>query len=120
MIRKLKSVYCVAADMARAVAFYREALGLPVRFQDGARWTQFDAQGGGFALSSAEEAAPGARGATPVFEVADLDAAAAAITRHGGTVLDRRDMGSHGATLAFRDTEGNLLQLFQSAPRVGT
>jgi predicted enzyme related to lactoylglutathione lyase len=114
-VEKLQNAYYVTADMDRAVAFYRDTLGLDLAFHDGARWTQFKAGGVNFALSSAEEAPDGAVGATVVFEVPDIAAAAAAIGESDGEVLGERDMGDHGKTLTFRDPDGNLVQLYQRA-----
>jgi predicted enzyme related to lactoylglutathione lyase len=114
-VKKLHSAYYVTGEMDRAVAFYRDALGLGLNFQDGARWAQFDAGGAKFSLSSAEEAAAGATGAVVIFEVDDLDGARTRLADHGAAVLDARDMGAHGRSLTFRDPDGNLVQLFQRA-----
>lgn len=114
-ISRIQNAYYVTQEMEASVAFYRDALGLKLKFQDGARWAQFDAGGSNFSLSSPEEAADGAVGATVVFEVTDLDAVAQNVTAGGGTVLGRRDMGSHGRTLTFRDPFGNVAQLFERA-----
>lgn len=114
-IKRLQNAYYVTRDMDRAVAFYRDALGLTTKFQDGARWAQFDAGGVNFSLSSPEEAAAGAMGAVVIFEVDDLDSARAGLEAHGASVLDTRDMGSHGRALTFRDLDGNIVQLFQRA-----
>jgi predicted enzyme related to lactoylglutathione lyase len=114
-VEKLQNAYYVTRDMGRAVAFYRDTLGLDLAFQDGDRWTQLKAGGVNFALSSLDEAPDGAVGATVVFEVPDIDAAAQAIGAGGGEVLGTRDMGSHGKTLTFRDPDGNLVQLYQRA-----
>jgi len=114
-ITRIQNAYYVAQPMDEAVAFYRDVLGLKLKFQDGARWAQFDAGGSNFSLSSTEEAADGAAGATVVFEATDIDAMAEQITAAGGAVLGRRDMGSHGRTLTFRDPAGNVVQLFERA-----
>jgi predicted enzyme related to lactoylglutathione lyase len=114
-IKKLQNAYYVVGDMDRAVAFYRDALGMKVKFQDGAKWAQFDAGGVNFSLSSPEEAAQGATGAVVIFEVEDLDAARSGVEQAGASVLDTRDMGAHGRSLTFRDPDGNLVQLFQRA-----
>ena len=114
-VRKLQNAYYVTRDMDRAVAFYRDALGLSLSFQDGARWTQMKAGDVNFSLASPDEAADGATGAVVIFEVDDLDASAAAIEAGGGSVLATRDMGDHGRALTFRDPDGNLVQLFQRA-----
>jgi len=66
----IQTVYFVAKDMARLEDFYGSALGIPVQFRDENKWTQFRLQRSAFALSSAEEAAQGAVGAVPVFQIA--------------------------------------------------
>ncbi len=114
-VKKLQNAYYVTRDMDAAVAFYRDALGLSMKFQDGAKWAQFDAGGVNFSLSSPDEAAEGARGGVVIFEVDDIEAARGRLVEHGATVLDSRDMGSHGRSLTFRDPDGNLVQLFERA-----
>ena len=114
-VKKLQNAYYVTRDMDRAVAFYRDALGLSLSFQDGAKWAQLKAGDVNFSLSSPEEAAPGAAGAVVIFEVDDLAASRAQIAAAGAEVLGERDMGSHGKALTFRDPDGNLVQLFQRA-----
>lgn len=114
-VEKLQNAYYVTGDMDRAIAFYRDALGLDLAFQDGDKWAQLKAGGANFALSSRDEAPDGAVGATVVFEVSDAAAAGAAIAAAGGEVVGERDMGSHGKTLTFRDPDGNLVQLYQRA-----
>jgi len=114
-VEKMQNAYYVTGDMGRAIAFYRDTLGLDLMFQDGGKWAQLKAGGVNFALSSVEEAPDGAVGATVVFEVPDAAAAGAAIAAAGGEILGERDMGDHGKTLTFRDPDGNLVQLFQRA-----
>lgn len=114
-VEKLQNAYYVTGDMERAVGFYRDALGLNLVFQDGAKWTQFKAGGVNFAMASDEEAPDGAVGATVVFEVDDIAAMSASIASAGGELLGERDMGNHGKTLTFRDPDGNLVQLYQRA-----
>ena len=114
-IKRIQNAYYVVHSMGAAVGFYRDALGLTLKFQDGERWAQFDAGGANFSLSSRDEAPMEATGAVVVFEVAGLEAAADRIVAAGGEVLGRRDMGSHGRTLTFRDPAGNLVQLFERA-----
>ena len=114
-VEKLQNAYYVTSNMDRAIAFYRDALGLGLAFQDGDKWAQLKAGGANFALSSHDEAPDGAAGATVVFEVPDAAIAGAAIAAAGGKVLGERDMGDHGKTLTFRDPDGNLVQLYQRA-----
>ncbi len=114
-VQKLQNAYYVTSDMARAVGFYRDALGLDLIFQDGDKWTQFKAGGVNFAMASNEEAPESAVGATIVFEVDDIDSTAGALRAAGAEILGIRDMGDHGRTLSFRDPDGNLVQLYQRA-----
>ena len=108
----MQSVYTVIRDMDAAERFYAAALDLTPAFRDGARWCQFRLGNVNFALSSAEEAAPGAAGSVAVFEAADLGAAAARVEAAGGAALARRDMGDRGAVLTCADPEGNPFQIF--------
>ncbi len=70
------------SDMARSVAFYRDLLGLPIRFES-AKWTEFETPGSTLALHLADvpsNAAPTSAEAIPAgvchlsFAVDDLDA----------------------------------------------
>jgi predicted enzyme related to lactoylglutathione lyase len=51
----------------------------------------------------------------PVLEVDDIAAARIRIMDMGGTILDERDMGKHGMTLAFAAPNGQVLALHQRA-----
>jgi predicted enzyme related to lactoylglutathione lyase len=114
-IKSLQNVYVVAEDMERMASFYGDALGLELKFRDGERWTQFRLGAGNFSLASPAEAGAGTTGAVPVFEVEDLDHAAARVAEGGGTVSERRDMGAHGLSARCTDPAGNRFQLFQRA-----
>jgi predicted enzyme related to lactoylglutathione lyase len=107
----IRSVYTVARDMDLMRAFYEEAMELPLAFRDRDNWCQFKAGPVSFALSSASEAAPGARGSVIVFDAAEMAAFASRIERLGGRHLSSRDMGSHGSVATFADPENNLFQL---------
>lgn len=68
------------SDMRRSVAFYREVLGIPLRFES-SHWTEFNTEGATLALHAAE-ASPGATpdplhlppaNCRPGFRVSNLD-----------------------------------------------
>ena len=113
----LQTVYFVAKDMGRLEDFYVSALGIPVQFRDENKWTQFRLQRSAFALSSAEEAATGAVGAVPVFQVAGeaQDEARQRIVSAGGQLLAQRNMGSHGVVATYKDPEENIFQVFSKS-----
>jgi len=92
-------------------AFYEEALGLERIFRDGDRWVQFKAGSSIFALSSPDEAAPGATGSVIVFDAVDLEAVAQQVERLDGKLVAVRDMGAHGRVATLLDPESNLFQL---------
>ncbi|MNV56205.1 Glyoxalase-like domain protein [compost metagenome] len=114
-ITGIQTLYTVVRDMDRMHNFYASALQLEPRFRDGQRWSQFQAGAGGssaFALSCADEAAPGAAGSIAVFATDDLALAVRTVEQAGGRLLHQRDMGTHGCVATFADPEGNLFQLF--------
>jgi lactoylglutathione lyase len=82
------------SDMARSVAFYRDVLGLPLRFESPG-WSEFETGAATLALHAA--VAPGSGMADPVdlpagrcrpgFAVADLDAFHARMTEKAVTCV---------------------------------
>src|SRR2546427_3945396 len=65
---RLDLVFYWVADLDRAVAFYRDLLGLPLMRRDGERWAEFDAGGRRVALHRAEDQPPSTGGGPgPVF-----------------------------------------------------
>jgi catechol 2,3-dioxygenase-like lactoylglutathione lyase family enzyme len=115
MVSRVQNVYYVVADMDRSVEFYRETLGLDLRFRDGDRWTQFSVGASSLSLSSRDEAATGVAGAVVVLEVDDLAAARERLRAGHAHVFADREMGAHGRSLAFRDPDGNVVQLLERA-----
>ena len=83
-IERLDLVFYWVADLARAVGFYRDVLGLDLLRQDADSWAEFDAGGRRFALHTVGEGQALPRGgATAVFSVRDLDRAKVALAAHG-------------------------------------
>ena len=119
-------VRLLVSDYERAFAFYRDAVGLPVRFSDEAsgygefetgtvtlslysRWNMAAATG---LETSSSPAAPLDRPLL-VFRVADVDAAAAALQAKGVSLAvppaNRREWTIR--TAHFRDPEGNVIEI---------
>lgn len=102
----------MAADMERAVRFYREAFGLTVRFTSPG-WSELAFGDAVVALHGGGTSEPRDTGLG--FEVDDIDAACRAVTTHGGAVVRApENRPGEGITLAtVADTEGNRLFLSQ-------
>ena len=117
MIKGIQNVYVAATDLGKSVQFYRDVLGLPLKFQDGDRWAQFDIGGTSFSISSANDgrAVPG-QGAVTIFEVNDLEAAFTTLRERGASIEGELvDMGDHGRYFTVLDPSGSPVQLFQRA-----
>jgi predicted enzyme related to lactoylglutathione lyase len=99
--------------MERAVAFYRDVLGLTVRFTS-PDWTELHWQDATIALHLGGD--QDRRESWLGFEVADLDGALAAIVAGGGTVGDERTEGGVRLVTTI-DTEGNSLTMGQRPAR---
>jgi predicted enzyme related to lactoylglutathione lyase len=104
-------------DSDRAGAFYRDVFGWTV-----SKWGPVDY----WTMTAGAEPGPGAEGAlTPRVEapegvvvyvgVDDIDEAMAKVTDAGGTLLtEKMPIPTLGWSARFRDSEGNLVGLFQA------
>lgn len=115
MLKRVQSVYYTVKDMNRAQAFYDKVFSMKLKFRDGDKWAQFDAGNVSVALSSKDESASAEGGAVVAFEVENMEAFEARLKDAGAEILQRRDMGDHGKVIAFRDSEGNIVQIFAKA-----
>jgi catechol 2,3-dioxygenase-like lactoylglutathione lyase family enzyme len=86
-IKEIAFVYHPVTDIARARAFYETLLGLKtgkeMEFAPGVWWIEYDVAGVALAISNAMPAAGGVGGDGLALEVADLDAALAAVRAAG-------------------------------------
>jgi predicted enzyme related to lactoylglutathione lyase len=116
---RLRNVLYPVTDLDLAVAFYRDGLGLAVRFQDGSRYAALDggdAGGSGgvtLALAGPGEDITGAVAAS--FKVTDVGAAARRLTEAGGQVVRGPEEGPHETRAVLRDPAGNPFVIY--APR---
>ena len=106
------------SDMARSVAFYRDTLGLPVRFS-APGWTEFNTGGTTIALhkqiaGEARVAEPAAGQATLSFAVDDLQQAYETLKAEGVEFSLAPQKQVSGITLAtLRDPDGFRIGLQQ-------
>ena len=101
-------------DMKRALAFYRDALGLPVRFA-GDEFAFLDGGGTAIALRQSQSLGPPPAEARTevVFEVEDIGAAYESLRARGVEfrIAPRLATGDRFAA-DFRDPDGNVLSIF--------
>ncbi len=100
-------------DMERAVAFYRDTLGLPFLFQAGPRLAFFDCGGVRLMLSPPETPEFDHASSILYFRVQDIHGAHEQLVERGVQFRDAphkiADMPDHELwTALFDDTEGNL------------
>jgi catechol 2,3-dioxygenase-like lactoylglutathione lyase family enzyme len=106
--------------MERAIAFYRDLLGLTMVRRDGASWAVFDVDGRTLALHGNVDGRPfEPGGAAAVFGVDDLDVAVALLGQLGVRFDHQGDVGGYARFVAFRDPDGNTLQLIEYAEGAG-
>ena len=118
MFKKVDDVFFNVDDMEKSVAFFRDTLGLPVKYQSD-DWVELDAGNVTIALrrfGSGPEGRPElgvGEGATIVFEVDDIEAAKAELEGKGVKLLG--GVFNYGAVklAAFEDVNGNVLQIYQ-------
>ena len=114
-------------DGDRARAFYRDAFGWQLQEWDEGAYTlvttgptgETGQEEAGFInggmLAREESAAPGP---VVVMDVPSIDDALATVERLGGsTVVPKQAVGEMGFTAYVKDTEGNIVGLWETAPQ---
>ena len=96
-------------NMARAVAFYRDALGMTVRVQTPA-WSELEIAGATVALHSGRES--GEQEIPLGFKVLNIDAVANAVVTAGGFIhAPKRQAAGEPAIMKAGDPDGNIFVL---------
>ncbi len=96
-------------DMQKAIAFYRDALGMTARMQTPA-WSEMDMAGAVIALHSGRE--KGEREIPLGFKVLNIDAVANAVVEHGGYIhAPKRQAAGEPAIIKAGDPDGNIFFL---------
>ena len=99
-------------DLDAALAFYRDALGLELKFRDGDRFCALDAGGVTIALAAGAERSATA-GATAVsYRVDDVAAAVEQLVGAGAELVRGPEEGPHEVRAALRDPAGNVLSIY--------
>ncbi len=116
----LGQIALTAANLDAAVAFYRDAVGLPFLFAF-PNLAFFDCGGVRLMISTPEAGEVVANGATLYFTVSDIQAAYAQLQARGVPFVDAphaiADMGSYTLWMAFfRDPDNHLLGIMAEVP----
>jgi|SRR5262245_2066403 len=121
-IQGLGQVSVRAKDLPRALAFYRDVLGLRLLFEAPPHLAFFDCGGVRLMLSLPEKAEFDHAGSILYYRVADIAESAAAL-QAAGVVFEEQPrkiaaLADHDLWIgAFRDSEGNLLALMSEVKR---
>ena len=106
-------VWFWVADMDRAVAFYRDAVGLELRMRHEDAWAEFEAGSIRIGLhGSGPDPAP--RGGTAVFLVDDLALAKTSLEDRGVRFEEHLgEVPGYARYASFADPDGNAMQLIE-------
>jgi predicted enzyme related to lactoylglutathione lyase len=110
MIESIARIWLPVTEMERAVAFYRDSLGLDVVEHDG-DWSEVTAGDQRIGLN-ANESPAGDGGAVVAFKVDDIDAAVEQMKGDGVEFADEISEHPWGRIAPFKDPDGNDLQLY--------
>jgi methylmalonyl-CoA/ethylmalonyl-CoA epimerase len=120
-LSKIRQISLPAYDQDRAVAFYRDKLGMKHQFSV-PNLAFFDCDGLTLMLGKPETAEFDHPGSTLYFDVADIQAAYQTLVERGVEFIDKpqviAELETHVVWMTFfRDTEGNILSLMSYVAR---
>ncbi len=113
MASGVAAVWVPVSDMERAVAFYRDTLGLTVKDQSD-DWSEIDAGGLMIGLNGRESASGSSDGGAVVSFQPDgsIEDEVAELKRRGADIQGAISEHPWGKIIPFKDSEGNDLQLY--------
>ncbi len=120
-IQNIGQISIIVHDLQRAIAFYRDTLGLPLLFTAG-NLAFFDCDGVRLMLGPADTPELDHPSSILYFRVPDLNAAHQRLVDLGVPIVAPPRMIAPMPTYdlwmnAFRDSEGNILELMSEVPR---
>jgi predicted enzyme related to lactoylglutathione lyase len=112
LVSAIDNVHIYVRDMRRALAFYRDVLGMS--FTGDEHWSEADLAGVRFALHEWSESVSqtGSGGISVNFRVGDADAAAAQVRAAGYDVREQM-REEYGISYEVVDPDGYRIYLFQ-------
>lgn len=99
-------------DLPRAVAFYRDVLGLKQHGLASDFWVEFDLGGATFGVGNFEQVGTPGAAQSLAIEVADIAAFRALLTERGVEVSEPHDLSNCWVSV-LRDPDGNQIWLHQ-------
>lgn len=120
-VESIGQIHVGVQDLERAVAFYRDVLGLPLLFQVPAQGMAFFDCAGVRLYLSTDRSAEFPSNPLIYYRVADIEAACRAITEKGVGLyrephVVHRTGDSELWMAGFRDPEGNFIHLMSEVP----
>ena len=114
------SCYAVS-DFDRALAFYRDTIGLPLSFAmppcDGPRWAEFEIGGAALSIGKTPDWKPSPDGCTVALEVEDFEAAVAKL-RMAGVPITMEPIDTGVCQMCgITDPDGNPLLIHKRKPQ---
>jgi lactoylglutathione lyase len=103
-------------DLDESIRFYTEALGMSLKFRDGAHYAALDGGSVTLALATAVDHPLPGRVAVGI-KTADVDAAAKAIEDSGGAIVKGPYNDAHERRAVVYDNKGNGLVFYSPLPR---
>jgi predicted enzyme related to lactoylglutathione lyase len=104
------------SDVPRAVAFYRDALGLTQTGIDAEFWVEFEVGSGTFGVGNFEQVGVPGSAQSLALEIADLDTFRATLSARGIESSEPHELAACRISVV-RDPDGNQIWLHQSKPR---
>ena len=111
---KTNLLLCPVSDLDAALTFYRDILGLTVKFRDGDRYCAIDAGGCTLGLTAQEERV--AAEAAPAFRVDDIEQSLATLLAAGASLARPVEQGPHETRAVLRVPGGTTVVLYAQQP----
>ena len=111
MVTGVQDVYYEVENMNRALAFYRDVLGLPL-VGETEHWSAFNVGGLRLGLHSTE-GKPTTKRAVLTLKTSDIRADMTKLRTRGVGFLGEIEDHDWGSVVAFEDSEGNVLKLMR-------
>lgn len=108
---RLGNIIYTVRELDRAVRFYRDVLGLPLKFTDNSGWAAFDAGGATLALEQAASVAQGQAIRASLKLSGDLEEFVSRLRAAGAQVGEIRT-GAHERIAVVTDPDGNQVTLY--------